>query len=151
MQKENRLKQLVEERTRQAFSEKGFQPLDLTNVTVSKLDIHIKDTCVNVTFPALICESPDVRVTNSGMKIAEISIATSSFFKKDNQRIEKTQWHTVTLWGRLAEVVEQYTTKGSSVYVEGRLEHEKWQDQNGTTRYTTKIVAETVQLLDKRK
>ena len=96
-------------------------------------------------------QAPDVRVTNSGMKIAEISIATSSFFKKDNQRIEKTQWHTVTLWGRLAEVVEQYTTKGSSVYVEGRLEHEKWQDQNGTTRYTTIIVAETVQLLDKRK
>lgn len=95
-------------------------------------------------------QAPDVRVTNSGMKIAEISIATSSFYKKDNQRIEKTQWHTVTLWGRLAEVVEQYTTKGSSVYVEGRLEHEKWQDQNGATRYTTKIVAETVQLLDKR-
>lgn len=95
-------------------------------------------------------QAPDVRVTNSGMKIAEISIATSSFYKKDNQRIEKTQWHTVTLWGRLAEVVEQYTTKGSSVYVEGRLEHEKWQDQNGTTLYTTKIVAETVQLLDKR-
>lgn len=96
-------------------------------------------------------QAPDVRVTNSGLKIAEISIATSSFYKKDNQRIEKTQWHTVTLWGRLAEVVEQYTTKGSSVYVEGRLEHEKWQDQNRTTRYTTKIVAETVQLLDKRK
>ena len=96
-------------------------------------------------------QAPDVRVTNSGQKIAEISIATSSFYKKDNQRIEKPQWHTVTLWGRLAEVVEQYTTKGSSVYVEGRLEHEKWQDQNGTTRYTTKIVVETVQLLDKRK
>lgn len=59
MQKENRIKQLVEERTRQAFSEKGFQPLDLTNVTVSKLDIHIKDSCAHVTFPALICESPD--------------------------------------------------------------------------------------------
>ena len=95
-------------------------------------------------------QAPDVRVTNSGMKIAEISIATSSFYKKDNQRIEKTQWHTVTLWGRLAEVVEQYTTKGSSVYVEARLAHEKRQDHNATTRYTTKIVAETVQLLDKR-
>lgn len=59
MPNENRLKQLIEEKTRQAFSAKGFQPLDLTNVTVSKLDIHIKDTCVNVTFPALICESPD--------------------------------------------------------------------------------------------
>ena len=59
MQKENRIKQLVEEKTRQAFSEKGFQPLDLTNVAVSKLDIHVKDSCTHVTFPALICESPD--------------------------------------------------------------------------------------------
>lgn len=59
MQKGNRLKRLVEEKTRQAFNEKGFQPLDLTNVTVSKLDIHIKDSCAHVTFPALICESPD--------------------------------------------------------------------------------------------
>jgi len=59
MQKENLIKKLVEERTRQAFSEKGFQPLDLTNVTVSKLDIHVKDSCAHVTFPALICESPD--------------------------------------------------------------------------------------------
>lgn len=59
MQKENRIKQLVEERTRQAFREKGFQPLDLTNVTVSKLDIRVKDSCKHVTFPTLICESPD--------------------------------------------------------------------------------------------
>lgn len=59
MQKENRIKQLVEEKTRQAFSEKGFQPLDLTDVTVSKLDINVKDSCVQVTFPAVICESPD--------------------------------------------------------------------------------------------
>lgn len=60
MQKKNRIKQLVEEKTRQAFSEKGFQPLDLTNVTVGNLDIHVKEGfCVHVTFPALICESPD--------------------------------------------------------------------------------------------
>ncbi len=59
MQKENLIKQIVEEKTRQAFSEKGFQPLDLTDVTVSKLDIHVKKSCVKVTFPALICESPD--------------------------------------------------------------------------------------------
>lgn len=93
MQKENLIKQLVEERTRQAFSEKGFQPLDLTNVTVSKLDIHIKDSCAHVTFPALICESPD----NSELKfmiplspekahaVASALIASAEQVKKENE------------------------------------------------------------------
>lgn len=92
---------------------------------------------------------PDVRITNSGAKVAEISIATTSYFNRDNERVEKTQWHTVTLWGKLAEVVEKYTGKGSSVYIEGRLETDKWQDQTGQNRYTTKIIAENIQLLDR--
>ena len=95
-------------------------------------------------------QAPDVRITNSGIKVAEISIATSSYFNRDNERVEKTTWHTVTLWNKLAEIVEQYTGKGSSVYIEGRLETDKWQDQNGQNRYTTKIIAESVHLLDKR-
>lgn len=95
-------------------------------------------------------QAPDVRVTNTGMKVAEISIATTRRFTRNDERVEQTQWHTVTLWGKLAEIVEKYTTKGSSIYIEGRLETEKWQDQNGQTRYTTKIIAESVQLLDKR-
>lgn len=96
-------------------------------------------------------QAPDVRITNSGIKVAEISIATSSYFNRDNERVEKTTWHTVTLWNKLAEIVEQYTGKGSSIYIEGRLETDKWQDQNGQNRYTTKIIAESVQLLDKRR
>lgn len=95
-------------------------------------------------------QAPDVRVTNTGMKISEISIATTRRFTRNDERVEQTQWHTITLWGKLAEIVEKYTTKGSSIYIEGRLETEKWQDQNGQTRYTTKIIAESVQLLDKR-
>lgn len=95
-------------------------------------------------------QAPDVRVTNTGMKVAEISIATTRRFTRNDERVEQTQWHTVTLWGKLAEIVEKYTGKGSSVYIEGRLETDKWQDQNGQTRYTTKIIAESVQLLDKR-
>lgn len=95
-------------------------------------------------------QAPDVRITNSGSKVAEISLATTSYFTRDNERVEKTQWHTVTLWNNLAEIVERYTGKGSSVYIEGRLETEKWVDSNGQNRYTTKIIAESVQLLDKR-
>lgn len=92
-------------------------------------------------------QPPDVRITNSGSKVAEISLATTSYFTRDNERVEKTQWHTVTLWNKLAEIVERYTGKGSSVYIEGRLETEKWQDQNGQNRYTTKVIAESIQLL----
>ena len=91
----------------------------------------------------------DVRLTNTNNKVAEISLATTSYFKRDNQRVEKTQWHNITLWNKLADVVEKYAGKGSSLYIEGRLEHEKWQDESGTTRYTTKIIAESVQLLDR--
>ena len=94
-------------------------------------------------------QAPDVRVTNTGMKVAEISIATTRRFTRNDERVEQTQWHNVTLWGKLAEIVEKYTTKGSSIYIEGRLETEKWQDQNGQTRYTTKVIAESIQLLDR--
>lgn len=94
-------------------------------------------------------QAPDVRMTHSNMKVAEISIATTRRFTRNDERVELTQWHTITLWGKLAEIVEKYTTKGSSIYIEGRLETEKWQDQNGQTRYTTKVIAESIQLLDR--
>ena len=95
-------------------------------------------------------QSPDVRMTNSGIKVAEISLATTQYFTRDSQKVEKTTWHNVTLWNKLADLIERYTGKGSTVYIEGRLETEKWTDQNGQNRYTTKIIAESVQLLDKR-
>lgn len=57
-------------------------------------------------------QAPDVRMTHSNMKVAEISIATTRRFTRNNERVEQTQWHTITLWGKLAEIVEKYTTKG---------------------------------------
>mgnify|MGYP000621092886 CR=1 FL=1 len=78
-------------------------------------------------------QPPDVRITNSGSKVAEISLATTSYFTRDNERVEKTQWHTVTLWNKLAEIVERYTGKGSSVYIRGRLETEKWRIKTAKT------------------
>ncbi len=95
---------------------------------------------------------PEVRATNSGSRVATISIATSESWmdKTTNQRQEKTEWHRVVFFNRLAEIVEQYLAKGSQVYVEGRLQTRKWQDQNGQDKYTTEVVASEMQMLGGR-
>ena len=84
---------------------------------------------------------PEVRATASGSRVATISIATSESWtdKNTGQKQEKTEWHRVVFFNRLAEIVEQYLTKGSQVYVEGRLQTRKWQDQNGQDKYTTEV------------
>ncbi len=95
---------------------------------------------------------PEVRATTTGSRVATISIATSESWtdKNTGQKQEKTEWHRVVFFNRLAEIVEQYLTKGSQVYVEGRLQTRKWQDQNGQDRYTTEVVASEMQMLGGR-
>ena len=95
---------------------------------------------------------PEVRATTSGSRIANISVATSDSWtdKSTGQKQERTEWHRVVFFNRMAEIVEQYLTKGSKVYVEGALRTRKWQDQNGQDRYTTEIVANDMQMLDSR-
>ena len=96
--------------------------------------------------------NPEVRATASGSRVATISIATSESWtdKNTGQKQEKTEWHRVVFFNRLAEIVEQYLTKGSQVYVEGRLQTRKWQDQNGQDKYTTEVVANEMQMLGGR-
>jgi single-strand DNA-binding protein len=93
---------------------------------------------------------PDVRYTPAGVAIANISLATSESWtdKQTGQRQERTEWHKVVFFNRLAEIVKQYLHTGSKIYVEGNLRTEKWQDQNGVERYTTKIIAREMQMLD---
>lgn len=95
---------------------------------------------------------PEVRATTTGSRVATISIATSESWtdKNTGQKQEKTEWHRVVFFNRLAEIVEQYLTKGSQVYVEGRLQTRKWQDQNGQDKYTTEVVANEMQMLGGR-
>ncbi len=95
---------------------------------------------------------PDVRQTQSGTSVANVSLATSDSWKDRNtgQMQERTEWHRVVFFNRLAEVVGEYLRKGSKVYVEGRIQTRKWQDQNGQDRYTTEIVANEMQMLDGR-
>jgi len=93
---------------------------------------------------------PDVRYTAAGVAIVNISLATSESWtdKQTEQRQERTEWHKVVFFNRLAEIVKQYLHSGSKIYVEGNLRTEKWQDQNGVERYTTKIIAREMQMLD---
>ena len=93
-------------------------------------------------------KDPELRYTASGTAVASFSLATSERFKgKSGDWEEKTEWHNVTLWARLAEIAGEYLSKGKTVYIEGRLQTRKWQDRDGKDRYTTEIVGEKMQML----
>jgi single-strand DNA-binding protein len=98
---------------------------------------------------------PDVRYMPSGEAVANVSIATSEAWKDKNtgEAQERTEWHRVVFFGKLAEIVKQYLHKGSKIYVEGQLRTKKWQDKDGHDRYTTEVyvgVGGTMQMLDGR-
>ena len=94
---------------------------------------------------------PEFRVMPNGNGVANVSIATSEAWKDKNtgDQQEKTEWHRVVFFNRLAEIVEQYVKKGSKLYIEGRLQTRSW-EQDGVKRYTTEIVASEMQMLDSR-
>lgn len=94
-------------------------------------------------------QDPDVRTTASGTKVVRMNVATNEIGKADEQgnRDDVTEWHQIILFGRTAEVAGDYLKKGSQVYVEGRLQTRKWQDQNGQDRYSTEIVGSEMQLI----
>ncbi|MFK8067227.1 MAG: single-stranded DNA-binding protein [Gammaproteobacteria bacterium] len=95
---------------------------------------------------------PEVRYTSSGSAMANINMATSETWrdKSTGEQQEKTEWHRVVFFGKLAEIVQQYVHKGSKLYVEGRLQTRKWQDKDGQDRYTTEIVGNEMQMLDSK-
>jgi single-strand DNA-binding protein len=94
-------------------------------------------------------QDPEVRYTANGAAVANITVATSEQWtdKQSGQKQEKTEWHRVVLFGRLGEIAGEYLRKGSQIYLEGKLQTRKWQDQSGQDRYTTEIVANEMQML----
>ena len=95
---------------------------------------------------------PEVRYTPSGVAVANFNIATSEEWKdKDSgEKKERTEWHRIVAWRRLGEICGEYLSKGQQVYVEGRIQTNAWEDKEGNKRYTTEIIANTVQFLGKR-
>ena len=97
-----------------------------------------------VTIIGFLGSDPDIRYTNDQRAIANLSIATSESWKNKNtgQTQEKTEWHRIVIFGPLAGIAGKYLKKGSQVYIEGKLQTNKWQDNTGVTRYTTEIVVD---------
>lgn len=94
---------------------------------------------------------PEVRYTASGTAVGNFRIATSeSWTDRDGQKQERTEWHRIVVWGKLAELAGEYLSKGRQVYVEGRLQTRQWDDRDGQKRYTTEIVANAMQFLGGR-
>ena len=91
---------------------------------------------------------PEKLVTGSGKSVAKFNVATSETWKdKSGQKQEKTEWHRVVVWGPQADNCAQYLSKGRQVYIEGRLQTRQWDDKEGKKRYTTEVVAQSVQFL----
>jgi len=91
---------------------------------------------------------PEVRYTPSGRPVANFSIATTeNWTNKDGGKEERTEWHRIVAWGRLGEICGEYLNKGRSVYIEGKLQTRSWEDRDGNKRYTTEILAQTMQML----
>ncbi|MCM0605571.1 MAG: single-stranded DNA-binding protein [Xanthomonadaceae bacterium] len=94
-------------------------------------------------------QAPEVRYTPSGAAVANFSVATNeSWTDKSGQKQEKTEWHRVVVWGKLAELCKTYLAKGRQVYIEGKMQTRQWEDKkDGQTKYTTEVMAQTVQFL----
>ena len=94
---------------------------------------------------------PELRYTPSGTAVSNYSVATNeNWTDNSGERQERTEWHRIVVWGRLAEICNQYLRKGSKVYIEGRLQTRSWEGQDGQKKYTTEVVARDMQILDSR-
>jgi single-strand DNA-binding protein len=95
---------------------------------------------------------PEIRYTANGAAVANFSIATSERWKDKNtgEMQDRTEWHRIVAWGRLAEICGEYLSKGRQVYIEGRLQTREWEDKDGNKRYTTEVVANEMKMLGTR-
>ncbi len=105
-----------------------------------------------VTIMGSLGKDPDMKQTGGGSAVANMSVATNESWNDKNtgQKVEKTEWHKVVVFGKLAGICGQYLKKGSQVYFEGKIQTRKWQDQSGNDRYTTEIVANEMLMLGGR-
>lgn len=93
---------------------------------------------------------PIIKTLDGGRKVANLTIATNDSYKNDKgERIEQTEWHTVVAWGKTAEIMEKFVTKGKQIAIDGKLTHRSYDDKNGEKRYITEVVVSEIMLLGK--
>lgn len=96
-------------------------------------------------------QDPELRFTQSGQGVLSMRIATSESYLVDGERTERTEWHTVVVWGKRAEGLNKIVQKGTQIYVEGRLQTRSWETKQGDKRYSTEVVAHNIELLGRGK
>ncbi|MGV3697608.1 single-stranded DNA-binding protein [Flavobacterium sp.] len=95
-------------------------------------------------------QEPEIKMFDGNKKVANITIATNDYYTNDKgEKIEQTEWHRVTAWGKLAEIIEKYVDKGKEVAIEGKLTHRSYDDKDGNKRYVTEVVANDILLIGK--
>lgn len=95
-------------------------------------------------------QEPEIKSLDGGKKLANLTIATNEVYYKENgDKVENTEWHRITAWGKTAEIIEKYVIKGKEVAIEGKLSHRSYDDKDGNKRYVTEIVANEILLLGK--
>lgn len=95
-------------------------------------------------------QDPDIRYTQSGTAVANMSVATNHSIKQDGEWTEATEWHRIVVWGKMAEACAEYLSKGSQVFISGRLQTRSWDDKDGVKRWATEIVAQDIIFLDSK-
>ena len=95
--------------------------------------------------------TPDVRTLENGTKVANFSFATNKTYKKDGEKVTKTEWHRIVCFGKNAETVEVFVNKGNQLYIEGEIRTREWDDKDGNKRYTTEVVIDHFQMLGGKK
>ncbi len=95
-------------------------------------------------------QEPEIKTFEGGKKLAHLTIATNESYRNDKgDKVEETQWHRVAAWGKTAEIIEKYVSKGKEIALEGKLSHRNYEDKNGEKRYITEVVASEILLLGK--
>lgn len=95
-------------------------------------------------------QEPEIKTLDGGKKLANITIATNEVYYKENgDKVENTEWHRITAWGKTADIIEKYVIKGKEVAIEGKLTHRSYDDKDGNKRYVTEVVANEILLIGK--
>ncbi|QBZ97226.1 single-stranded DNA-binding protein [Flavobacterium sangjuense] len=95
-------------------------------------------------------QEPEIKAFDGGKKVANITIATNEYYTNDKgEKVEETQWHRVSAWGKVADIIEKYVTKGKEIAIEGKLTHRSYDDKEGNKKYVTEVVANDILLLGK--
>ena len=93
-------------------------------------------------------QDPEIKNLEGGKKVANITLATNEVYYNENgDKVEQTEWHRISAWGKIADIIEKYVTKGKEIAIEGRLTHRSYEDKNGEKRYSTEVVAKELMFL----